>query len=75
MTLRHRWRLREATVSVRMAENRRKQRSDEARYRRIVVHDGLEDAREVQSSPQPPDLNLPDRSQDVKDLIIRISKV
>ena len=58
-----------------MAEDRRKLRSDEARYRRIVVHDGLEDAREVQSSPQPPDLNLPDRSQDVKDLIIRISKV
>ena len=68
--------MREATVSVSMAEDRRKQRSDEARYRRIVVHDGLEDAREVQqSSPQPPDLNLPDRSQDVKDLIIRISKV
>ena len=59
-----------------MAEDRRKLRSDEARFRRIVVHDGLEDAdREVQSSPQPPDLNLPDRSQDVKDLIIRISKV
>ena len=58
-----------------MAEDRRKLRSDEARYRRIVVHDGLEDAREVQASPQPPDLNLPDRSQDVKDLIIRISKV
>ena len=58
-----------------MAEDRRRQRPEEARFRRIVVHDGLEDAREGQPSPQPPDLNLPDRSQDVRDLIVRISKV
>ena len=58
-----------------MAEDRRKQRPEEARFRKIVVHDGLEDAREGQPSPQPPDLNLPDRSQDVRDLIVRISKV
>ena len=50
-----------------MAENIR--RPEEARFRRIVVHDNLEDAREGI------DLNLPDRSQDVRDLIVRISKV
>ena len=53
-----------------MAENIRM--SEEARFRRIVVHDDLEDARE---GLDPPDLNLPDRSQDVRDLIVRISKV
>ena len=53
-----------------MAENIR--RPEEAKFRRIVVHDDLEDARE---GLDPPDLNLPDRSQDVRDLIVRISKV
>ena len=46
--------------------------AEDNRFRRIVVHDDLEDAREA---PEPPDLNLPDRSQDVRDLIVRISKV
>ena len=50
-----------------MAEDIR--RPEEAKFRRIVVHDNLEDAREGI------DLNLPDRSQDVRDLIVRISKV
>ena len=54
-----------------MAGDRRRS-MEEARFRRIVVHDDLEDARE---GPEPPDLNLPDRSQDVRDLIVRISKV
>ena len=55
-----------------MAENIWRQRPEEAKFRRIVVHDNLEDARE---GIEPPDLNLPDRSQDVRDLIVRISKV
>ena len=46
--------------------------AEDIRFRRIVVHDDLEDTRE---GPEPPDLNLPDRSQDVRDLIVRISKV
>ena len=57
-----------------MAEDSRRQRPEEARFRRIVVHDDLEDAR-AREGPEPPDLNLPDRSQDVRDLIVRISKV
>ena len=69
-----------------MAGDRRRSK-EEARFRRIVVHDDPEEARETrdarearearerEQSARPPGLNLPDRSQDVRDLIVRISKV
>ena len=67
-----------------MAGDRRRSK-EEARFRRIVVHDDPEDAREArevrearearEQAARPPGLNLPDRSQDVRGLIVRISKV
>ena len=66
-----------------MAGDRRRSK-EEARFRRIAVHDDPEEvreareareAREREQSARPPGLNLPDRSQDVRDLIVRISKV
>ena len=64
-----------------MAGDRRRSK-EEARFRRIVVHDDPEEAMEArearearEQSARPPGLNLPDRSQDVRDLIVRISKV
>ena len=62
-------------------EGDRRRSKEEARVRRIVVHDDPEEAREArearerEQSARPPGLNLPDRSQDVRDLIVRISKV
>ena len=64
-----------------MAGDRRRSK-EEARFRRIVVHDDPEEAMEArearearEQSARPPGLNLPDRPQDVRDLIVRISKV
>ena len=64
-----------------MAGDRRRSK-EEARFRRIVVHDDPEETREArearearEQSARPPGLNLPNRSQDVRDLIVRISKV
>ena len=65
-----------------MAGDRRRSK-EEARFRRIVVHDDdpeetreAREAREArEQSARPPGLNLPNRSQDVRDLIVRISKV
>ena len=61
-----------------MAGDRRRSK-EEARFRRIVVHDDPEETREArearEQSARPPGLNLPDRSQGVRGLIVRISKV